>query len=117
MINYTWNCKTVDVYVSEGGNENVIYNVHWHLTGEDSETAVRGECIGTHVLDISNIENFINFDDVTHEQVIEWVEVSMGSEVIDRLKQNIVDQISEQTEPTSITLQIEGQAIETTTES
>jgi alkyl hydroperoxide reductase subunit AhpF len=116
MINYTWNCKTVDVYVSEGGNENVIYNVHWHLTGEDSETAVRGECIGTHVLDISDIENFINFEDVTHEKVIEWIEASKGSEVIDRLKQNIADQIAEHTNPISVTMEIGGQAIETTTE-
>ena len=117
MINYTWNCKTVDVYVSEGGNENVIYNVHWHLTGEDSETAVIGECIGTHVLDISDIENFINFEDVTHEQVIEWIEASMGSEVIDRIKQNIADQISQQTEPVTQTLTIGGEVIDSPTES
>ncbi len=117
MINYTWNCKTVDVYVSEGGNENVIYNVHWHLTGEDSETAVRGECIGTHVLDISDTENFINFEDVTHEQVIEWIEASMGSEVINRTKQNIADQISQQTEPVTQTLTIGGEVIESPTES
>ena len=112
MINYNWNCKTVDVYVSEGGNENVIHNVHWHLIGEDSETAVIGECVGTQVLDISNIENFIAFDDLTHENIIEWVEASMGSEIIDRLKQNIADQISQKTEPISITLEVGGQAIQ-----
>jgi len=112
MINYTWNCKTVDVYVSEGGNENVIYNVHWHLTGEDSETAVRGECIGTHLLDISDTENFISFENVTHEQIIQWVEASMGSEVIDRTKQNIADQISKQIEPVTQTLTIGGEVID-----
>ena len=28
---YKWNCKTVDVHPSEGGESDVVYNVHWSV--------------------------------------------------------------------------------------
>ena len=28
MINYNWNCKTVDVKPTDGDLSNVVYNVH-----------------------------------------------------------------------------------------
>ena len=28
---YTWDCKTVDVYPTEGANADVVYNVHWMI--------------------------------------------------------------------------------------
>jgi hypothetical protein len=31
MINYTWNVSTVDVYPTDEGQTDVIYNVHWRL--------------------------------------------------------------------------------------
>ena len=33
MITYDWNCKTVDAYVEQGGNDDVVYNAHWRVTG------------------------------------------------------------------------------------
>ena len=39
MINYTWNCQTVDAYPKEGEYTDVVYNVHYYVLGEDSETA------------------------------------------------------------------------------
>ena len=33
-INYTWDCKTVDVKTIDG-NEDTVFNVHWRLTGTD----------------------------------------------------------------------------------
>ena len=37
MITYNWNCKTVDAYVEEAGNDDVVYNVHWIVTGTTTE--------------------------------------------------------------------------------
>ena len=31
MINYIWNCKTVDAYPQDGEYADVVYNVHWNL--------------------------------------------------------------------------------------
>ena len=33
MITYTWNCKTVDVYPLYETHTDVVYKVHWNVTG------------------------------------------------------------------------------------
>jgi hypothetical protein len=106
MINYTWNCKTVDVYPQEGELQNVVYNVHWSLEGEDSETAYRGTCIGTQILNTQDIENFTPVDQLTNELITGWVKDAMGQDTVDRLEQNIFDQINEQVQPSSVTMTI-----------
>ena len=108
MINYTWDCRTVDVYPQEGDLENVVYNVHWTLQGEDSETAYIGTCIGTQLLSTSDITNFIPLDELTNDTITNWVKDAMGQESIDMLENNIADQISDQVQPTSITMRIEN---------
>jgi hypothetical protein len=106
MINYTWDCKTVDVYPQEENLENVVYNVHWRLTGEDSETAYIGTCIGTQLLNTKDIEIFLPIDQLTNDIITSWVNVAMGEDTVNRLKQNVADQINEQANPTSVTMTI-----------
>lgn len=108
MINYTWDCKTVDVYPQEGDLENVVYNVHWTLQGEDSETAYIGSCIGTQLLNTKDITNFVPIDQLTNEIIAGWVKATIGQESVDMLEKHIADQISEQVQPTSVTIKIDG---------
>ena len=107
MINYTWNCKTVDVYPTEGSNTDVVYNVHYIVNGEDSETAVIGNIIGTQMLDTSDITDFIPFADLTNEQVVSWTKSALGAEKVAAIEENIAAQISEKENPTSVTMTIE----------
>ena len=37
MVTYKWNCKTVDVYLQEEGEADVVYNVHWILTASSTQ--------------------------------------------------------------------------------
>ena len=41
-ISYQWNVNTVDVYPSDEGHSNVIYNVHWRLNATDTEVDAEG---------------------------------------------------------------------------
>lgn len=107
MINYTWDCRTVDVYPTEGSNTNVVYNVHYRVTGEDGETAVRADSIGTQMLDTSDITEFIPFSDLTNEQVVDWTKASLGDETVAAIEKNIADQIADKENPTSVTMHIE----------
>ena len=34
-INYAWDVSTVDTYPTKDSNADVVYNVHWGLTGTD----------------------------------------------------------------------------------
>lgn len=101
-MTYTWNNKTVDTYPSLEGNTDVIFNVHWRLTGEDTDGNV-GSTYGTIALDTSDLSSFTSFADITEEQINGWVEAAMGAEEVQAKKDAIDAQIAEQVNPSMVT--------------
>src|SRR5210317_1909680 len=107
-IGYTWNVSTVDVYPTDEGQTDVIYNVHWRLNATDTEVDAEGNpyvasVYGTQVLDTSDLSNFTDFDNVTSSQVQGWVESAMGAEDVQSLKDGLDAKIAGQINPTSET--------------
>jgi len=99
---YTWNNKTVDAYPSFEGETDVIFNVHWRLTGEDTDGNV-GSTYGTIALDTSDLSNFTAFADITEADVNGWVETAMGEDEVQDKKDAIDAQIAEIVNPTVFT--------------
>ena len=108
MINYEWNCKTVDVYVNSNNLENVIYNVHWRLKGKDSITGIEVERIGTQVLDTETINSFIPIGDLNNETITKWVKDIIGDSSINTMKESIAKEIDEKINPSRVTLTIDN---------
>jgi len=111
MVNYIWNCKTVDALVSKDENPEVVHTVHWRVTGESKELNSNENpytitSIGTQVLETGEIVNFIPFSEVTHTDVIEWTKSAMGEEQVLSIEKNIDNQIDLLINPTNITLTI-----------
>ena len=111
MVTYNWNCKTVDAYPSVGENTNIVYNVHWRVTAVsdqvDSEgNAYQASAIGTQVLNTEDITEFTPFDQLTNDQVVQWVKESMGEENVNNLESSLQSQIDNLVTPTSVTLTI-----------
>ena len=113
MVNYDWNCKTVDAYVEQNNEADVVYNVHWIVTGvsdiEDPNspnTFYQSTSIGTQTLDVSEITNFIPFDQVTNAEVVAWTQEAMGAEQVTQIEASIASQIESLIHPTTITLTI-----------
>ena len=111
MTTYDWNCKTVDVHPQEEGETNVVYNVHWIVTGASDQLDPQGNPysatnIGTQVLDTSGITNFIPFDQLTNDEVVAWTKGAMGDEQVAEIEASIEKQIQDLITPTSITLVI-----------
>ena len=104
-MTYTWNNKTVDTYPNLDGNADVIFNVHWRLTGEDENGNV-GSVYGTQSLDTTDLSSFTAFEDITEEQINGWIETAIGEDRVAELKANIDAQIAEQINPTVVTKQI-----------
>ena len=112
MINYNWNCKTVDAYPQVDGNTNVVYNVHWIATGVSDQVDAEGDPytaknIGTQILNTSDITDFIPFDQLTNEKIIEWTKAAMGNESVSNVESNIENVIDSLVTPASITLEVE----------
>ena len=104
---YNWNCKTVDVYPQDGDYTDVVFNVHWILTGEDAD-GINATVIGTQTLDVSEITDFTPFDQLTNEQASAWVEAAMGEEQVSSLKESIDKQIADKINPPVVTMHIGG---------
>jgi hypothetical protein len=111
MITYNWNCKTVDTYPTHAGESDVVYNVHWRVTGLSEELDSQGNPyqatnIGTQTLNTEDITDFIPVDELTNKQVAEWVKSIMGEEEVSRIEESIKNQINEIKNPSSITMTI-----------
>ena len=117
-ITYNWDCKTTDVYPQFEQLNDVVYNVHWRLTGS---TTVDGkdyyqQNIGTQMLSLEVIqpEGFIPFPepsdvaacDAFAQQVTEWTIEAMGEDRVNELKASLATQIANQINPPSVTLTI-----------
>ncbi len=111
-INYTWDCKTVDVKTIDG-NEDTVFNVHWRLTGTDdantvedlegNDVAVTASVYGSQELDTSDLSDFTAFADLTASDVQGWVESAMGEDRVTEIKNNLSNQIAELVTPTQET--------------
>ena len=110
MNTYTWDCNTVDVYPTYDDLTDVVYNVHWRLTGTDPTDTYSATVIGTEMLSVETIqpEGFIPVADLTNAQVTAWVEEQMGADRVAELKASADSQITEDITPTTITMQIGG---------
>ena len=111
MINYDWNCKTVDARPLEEGEADVIYNIHWRVTGVSDKLNSEGapysaNSIGTQIVPWNPEGTFIPFENLTNEIVVEWTQSAMGEEQVAGIQANIARNIESLIHPTSITLTI-----------
>ena len=104
MITYDWNCKTVDVHPQEDEQTDVVYNVHWIVTGVDGDYS--SSAIGTQTVPLSEGGAFIPFENLTNEIVVEWTKEAMGKETVESIEAGIASQIESLINPTSVTMTI-----------
>jgi hypothetical protein len=107
-IAYTWDVSTVDTYPIKDSKADVIYNVHWVLTGtddtnKDSKGAYQtAASYGSKGLDTSDLSSFTAFASVSKANVQGWVETALGADKVTELKASLDAQIAEQVTPTSV---------------
>jgi hypothetical protein len=103
-MTYDWNCKTVDVHPQEEGETNVVYNVHWIVTGTEEDYSATN--IGTQIVALNSEADFIPFEDLTNEIIVGWTKEAMGEEQVQAIEDSIASQIAELENPTSVTMTI-----------
>ena len=108
---YNWNCKTVDVHPTEGSETDVVYNVHWIVTGVSDELDPQGNAyqstsIGTQTVPLDPESEFIPFEDLTNEIVVGWTKDAMGVEQVASIEAGIQQAIDLEINPTSVTMTI-----------
>jgi len=118
-ITYTWNCHTVDTYPThsdsqdpENTQNDVVYNVHWSLSGQmiHNDVTQSSSVIGTQTISTDNLSSFVSFDDLTHDEVVAWTTGSMLSQntsSVDNLKASVSSSINQKIYPVSVTKYIQ----------
>jgi len=112
MSTYNWDCKTVDVHPSKSGEKNVIYNVHWKVTGisdskDENDNPYSATSIGTQNLEFVSGSDFTEFDKLSHATIVNWVKEEMGADQVKSIEEGLDSSITEIQTPTSVTLVIE----------
>jgi hypothetical protein len=107
----TWDCKTVDCYTTSGSQTNVIYKVHWIVkavsdTLDPDGYAYMDSSVGVQILDISDLNNFTPFDNLTHSDIISWTKSAMGSTQVSNVESEVQLKLQEQVSPSTITLTV-----------
>ena len=108
---YIWDCKTVDVYPTDGEYTDVVYNVHWIVTGTSDQVDPEGVeysagSIGTQVVSSDDITDFIPFDQLTNAESVAWTQEAMGAEQVTAIETGIQSSIDQLITPTSVTMTI-----------
>lgn len=94
---YSWSINSVDVRPTENSLSNVIYNVHWTYTGQDTNGNA-ASIYGSQSIAAPDSDSFIAFDDVTSANVITWLEAEVN---LTEMKSSVDAQINEIVTPTT----------------
>jgi hypothetical protein len=98
---YNWKINALDAKIQDGDNDNVIYTVHWSFMATDETGDYSASSIGTMGVEYNPEEPFIEYADLTKEDVVGWLEAGLD---VDSMKENLSDQISKLENPTDIVL-------------
>jgi hypothetical protein len=99
---YTWSFPTLTAYPQSEGQTDVVYTVHWVLTGTDGTHT--GSVYGTVGLTYVAGSPYTPYANLTEAQVQGWTTTTLGAEQVAALEANINAQIQQQITPTSVNL-------------
>ena len=73
------------------GHTNVVSSVAWHLEATDGTILVRTS--GTTPIEFDPTSDFIDYANLTHDEVIGWVTAALGADNVAELKNGLDVQI------------------------
>lgn len=100
-ITNTWAVVQMDAYPEADGETDVVFNVHWTLTGTDGTYS--GNVYGSQAVTYEAGSSFTPYADLTEDQVINWVQSAMGAEQVAIFEANVAEQIADQINPPVVT--------------
>jgi hypothetical protein len=91
----------MDAYPEYEGEPDVVFTVHWTLTGTDG--IYSGNVYGSVGVSLNEGATFTPYADLTQAQVIGWVQEALGAEAVIAYEANVAQQIADQIDPPVVT--------------
>jgi hypothetical protein len=99
-ITYTWSVVQMEAYPKFDGETDVVFTVHWTLSGTDG--TYTGSSYGSQGVSVDGTAPFTPYDNLTQEQVLGWIWDSGVDK--DVQEANVAAQIENQVNPTVVSL-------------
>ena len=100
-ITNTWGVVQMDAYPEYEGEPDVVFTVHWTLTGTDGTYV--GSVYGSVGVSLDEGATFTPYADLTLAQVVGWVQDALGEEQVASYEANVAQQIADQIDPPVVT--------------
>jgi hypothetical protein len=100
-ITNTWAVVQMDAYPEYDGETDVVFTVHWTLTGTDGTYV--GSVYGSVGVSLDEGATFTPYEDLTEAQVVGWVQDALGAEQVASYEANVAQQIADQIDPPVVT--------------
>jgi hypothetical protein len=98
---YNWTIQAMDCVPQEDGHIDVVVTAHWNVSATDG--TYTSSVYGTQSFIYNPETSFTPYADLTQEQVVGWVQDSMGAEGVASLQANLDTQIENQINPPIVT--------------
>ena len=98
-MEYNWNVVQMNAYPDVDGEKDVVFTVHWTLSGTDG--TFTGSTYGSQGVSTEATGAFTPYADLTQEQVLGWIWDSGVDK--DAQEANVAAQIETQVNPTVVT--------------
>ena len=83
-----WNIENLNVYLNYNNLTDVVYKVNYSVSKTDNNGNAE-TIFKTSNIDISNLDSFIDFEDLTNEIVLGWIKADLGESGIAALEDEL----------------------------
>ena len=87
-VSYIWKINQLQIATSQDGLNDVVQNVVWTLTAVDEDFSV--ETVAESLLHDPDPSKFVQFESLEEATVLSWVQQSIGQELIESFKSNLL---------------------------
>lgn len=100
-ISFDWVISQLECYPTKDKKTDVVFNVHWRYAAKDGD--YYADVYGSQGLSTDNLKNFKPYADLTKEDVVAWLEDTMGQEKITGFQESLTSAIESQKNPPVVT--------------
>lgn len=97
-INFEWKIEQMEVYPEKNGYSNVVFNIHWRCNASDENYFATS--YGTVAVIFDEKSEFVPYDDLSKNQVINWVKNSLGNDQVKKIEDGLLEKIDKMKKPT-----------------
>lgn len=105
-VNYSWIITSLNCVEHESTLDNVVKSVDWKLVASDTynEKTIDSHVVGNTSFSSPDENNFVNFSDLTQEQLILWIEQTVPAEELEIYRNYLAGKLDLQRVVETVTL-------------